>query len=103
SWLRHRLNMTGAQAAQQVMVARKLEQLPETAAAYSEGEISYQHTAVIASCARKLGPEVVAPHEQTLVDCAKQVDPFRLSLVTQQIEQMEDPDGSLSFFERQHE
>ena len=103
AWLRSRLKMTGAQAAQQLMVARQLDSLPQTAADYAAGDISYQHAAVIASCARKLGTVVVAEREQILSDCARQVDPYRLGLVTQQLEHCVDPDGSLSFFEKQHQ
>jgi uncharacterized protein DUF222/HNH endonuclease len=103
AYLRDRLHMSANQAAQQVMLARQLDALPETAKALAAGEISYQHAAVIASCARKLGAEVVAPHEQTLVDCAKEVDPFSLGRVTEHLEHCVDPDGSLGFFEQQHE
>ena len=103
SWLRHQLHLTHAQAAQQVTVARQLEQLPLTAEALEQGEISYQHSAVLASSARKLGAEVVQPQEATLVKAAKQVDPFRLGLLVQHLEHAVDPDGSLSWFEAQQE
>jgi uncharacterized protein DUF222/HNH endonuclease len=103
AWMRVNLRMTGPQAAQQVMLARQLDELPQTAAALERGDISYQHAAVIASCARKLGSEVVAAREEILVDCAREVDPFSLGKVTDHLEHCVDPDGSLSFFERQHE
>lgn len=103
AWLRQQLHMSANQAAQQVMLARELDDLPETAKALAAGEISYQHAAVIASCARKLGSAVVAEHELTLVACAKEVDPFSLGRVTEHLEHCADPDGSLTFFERQHE
>ena len=103
AWLRSHCQMTYAQAAQQLMVARRLDQLQETASAFAAGEISYQHTAVIASCARKLGNEVVAKHEKVLVECARQVDAYSLGRVTRHLEEIEDPDGSLGFFEQQHD
>src|SRR5438270_9975483 len=61
AWLRAQLHMSANQAAQQLMLARQLDRLPVTAKALAAGEISYQHAAVIASCARKLGAEQVAP------------------------------------------
>ena len=103
AWMRVNLKMTGTQAAQQLMLARQLDALPKTASALASGEISYHHAAVIASSARKLGVDVVAQHEETLVTCAKEVDPFSLSKVTEHLEHCVDPDGSLSFFERQYE
>ena len=103
AWLRSELHLSHNQAAQQVMLARELDQLPRTAQALAAGEISYQHAAVIASCARKLGGDVAAGHEQTLVACARDVDPFSLGRVTEHLEHCVDPDGSLGFFEQQHE
>ena len=103
AYLRTQLHMSANQAAQQLMVARQLDSLPVTARALAAGEISFQHAAVIASSAGKLGADVVAPHEQTLVDCAKDVDPFSLGKVTDHLEHCVDPDGSLGFFEQQHE
>ena len=103
AFLRSDLHLSSNQAAQQLMVARQLDSLPVTARALAAGEISFQHAAVIASSARKLGADVVAPHEQTLVDCAKDVDPFSLGKVTDHLEHCVDPDGSLTFFEQQHE
>lgn len=103
AWLRSQLHMSTNQAAQQVMLARELDRLPETAKALAAGEISYQHAAVIASCARKLGAEVVAEREEILVGCAKEVDPFSLNKVTEHLEHCVDPDGSLGFFERQYQ
>jgi len=103
AWLRSQLHMSANQAAQQVVVARQLDELPATAKALAAGEISFQHAAVIASSARKLGAAVVAEHEQTLVTCAKDVDPFSLGKVTDHLEHCVNPDGALSFFEQQHE
>ncbi|HEX6489584.1 MAG TPA: DUF222 domain-containing protein, partial [Candidatus Dormibacteraeota bacterium] len=103
AWMRSNLHMTGSQAAQQLVVARQLERLPQAAAAYESAQISYQHAAVIAGCAKKVGAEVIAEHEATLVECATQVDPYTLSRATEHLEHMVDPDGALSFFEQQHE
>ena len=102
SWLRHKCRMTASQAAQQVMVCRKLDSLPETADAFASGDISYAHVAVVASCARKLGTAVVVENEAALVDSARRLDPFLLSRVTGHLEHMVDPDGSLGFWDRNH-
>ena len=103
AFLRSELHLSANQAAQQLVVARQLDSLPRTAQALAAGEISYQHAAVIASSSRKLGAQVVAEHEQTLVACARDVDPFSLGKVTDHLEHCVDPDGSLSFFEQQHD
>src|SRR5512141_2933843 len=48
SALRARCNLTPGGASATVHLARKLEQLPATAAAFGRGEISRQHAAAIA-------------------------------------------------------
>ncbi len=49
SWLRWKLRLTPGAAREQVKLARRLEDLPVTAQALSEGEIGYAHVRVIAS------------------------------------------------------
>jgi hypothetical protein len=95
SWLRVRCRLSGVVAAQRVEVARKLPDLPLTEAALREGEIGFQHAAVIARSAEELGSAAVRNVEPTLVEAAQKLDPGRLRLVTQHLRHCVDPDGTL--------
>src|ERR1700738_1517805 len=55
AWLRWQCNLTAATASEQVQVARQMDSLPQTEAAFSQGEISYRHAALIARTADQLG------------------------------------------------
>src|SRR5947209_6031151 len=47
SWLRDECHMTGSAAYAQVRLARQLPKMPETAMAFSAGELSCQHASAI--------------------------------------------------------
>jgi hypothetical protein len=72
-------DVTHAQAPEQVTVARRLQELPEMDAAYREGQIPYHHSAVIATCARKIGVEVAAG-QGCRTGPPRELDPIRLRL-----------------------
>jgi hypothetical protein len=59
AWLRHECRLAPNAAAEQVRVARTLPELPETAAAFAQGEISFQHTALLTRSAEEVGLPVV--------------------------------------------
>lgn len=101
AWLRLRCRLRGCAAAERVRVGRQLEELPETAAAFSRGEISYQHAAVLSRCAEEVGTEPLRQVESALVEAAREVDPGRLRLATRYLRHCLDPDGSLSQAERE--
>ena len=102
AYLRHHLNLSAGHAAQQLTLACQLGGLSELEAAFSSGQISYQHAATIASAARKLGQEEILPYEHHLVSFATEATPKELSSLTDHLEHMLDQDGSLGFYEQQH-
>ena len=96
SWLRVRCRMSTGAAAQQVVVARHLPELPQTRAAVGDGEIGFHHAAVIARSAAEIGADKVRTVETTLVEAARKLDPDRLRLVTRHLRYCADPDGALA-------
>jgi len=72
-------------ASDQFEVARQLSDLPATAQAFAEGDISYKHTSMIARAAEKLGDKMDANAESILVTAAKELDPLRLRRVILQL------------------
>jgi hypothetical protein len=77
-WLRWQCNLTAATASEQVQVARQMDSLPQTEAAFSQGSISFRHAALIARTADQLGDKFDSQAETILVTAAKELDPWRL-------------------------
>src|ERR1700730_19049190 len=76
AWLRWQCNLTAATASERVQVSRQLDSLPKTEKAFSQGEISYRHTALIARTASQLGDKFEAHAETILVRAARELDPW---------------------------
>src|SRR6266849_1928810 len=55
AWLRWNCHLTFSAASDRVEVARQLQSLELTSQALAEGDISYQHAALIARAAERLG------------------------------------------------
>jgi hypothetical protein len=72
-----------------------MQSLPVTMQALAEGDISYQHAALIARTAQRLGTLWPADAEEILVTAAKEVDPVRLRCATMQLRHCLEPDGVL--------
>jgi len=75
AWLRWNCHLTFSAASERVEVARQLESLELTSRALAEGEISYQHAAMIARAAERLGERFEGPAEEILVELARKEDP----------------------------
>jgi len=95
AWLRRRTRMAPGAAAERVRVARHLDALPETRAAFAAGEIGYAHVRVISStiessdaCRRTAGEA-----EAILVDAARDLDPPRLRRAAEHWRHAVDPPG----------
>src|ERR1700682_5881572 len=101
--LRWQCNLTSATASEQVQVARQLDSLPQTEAAFSQGEISYRHAALIARTADQLGDQFEAHAETILVTAAKELDPLRLRRAAMFLRHCLEPDGVLSDANEAHE
>src|SRR5256886_17070584 len=63
AWLRWKCKLSGGAAMERVEIARQLEKLPETGAAFANGDVGYQHVAVLARTAEHVGAAVVRKEE----------------------------------------
>ncbi len=64
SWLRWQCRLSPGAAAERLAVARRLAALPRIEAALANGEIGYQHAAVIAKTAEDIGDEAAQKREE---------------------------------------
>jgi hypothetical protein len=103
AWLRWQCNLTAATASEQVQVARQMDSLPQTEAAFSQGEISYRHAALIARTADQLGDKFDSQAETILTTAAKELDPWRLRRATLFLRHCLEPDGVLADANLAHE
>jgi hypothetical protein len=55
AWLKWKCQLSGGAAAERVGIARQLDQLPRTEAAFARGDLGYQHVALIARTAEHVG------------------------------------------------
>ena len=76
-----------------VELARKLEDLPQVAAAFERGEISQRHAAVVANACTPERAEGIAGVEAELVDVARQHTPKQLGGVVRHLVDAIDGDG----------
>ena len=93
AWLRSKLHIHPREAAQLVGMARQLRQLPAVDEAFSNGEITQTHVAVITRTARQVGVEHVAASQDTLLGVARSGGPEQLRIATQHLRYCVDPDG----------
>ncbi len=96
AWLRWNCHLTHSAASDRVEVARQMQSLPLTSQALAAGEISYQHAALIARTAQRLGSLWPTDAEAILIPAAKEVDPGRLRFATMQLRYCLEPDGVLA-------
>ena len=75
SWLRWKCKMTASSASEHLAVARQLDELPKTEQAFSRGEISYQHVAVLARTAEHVGVQALRKAEGSFLKAAETMDP----------------------------
>jgi len=94
SWLRYELRLHPREAAQLLGMARQLRHLPAVDEAFSTGQISHTHVAVITRTARQVGAEHVAASEQALLGVATASDPERLRVAAQHLRYCVDPDAA---------
>src|SRR6266550_5811801 len=71
AWLKWKCKLSGAAAAERVGIARQLDQLPKTEAAFARGDVGYQHVALIARTADHVGAAAVRKEEARLLQEAQ--------------------------------
>ena len=103
AWLKWKCKLSGGAAAERVEIARQLEKLPQTEAAFASGDLGYQHVALIARTAEHVGAAVVRKEEGRLLQAAQTHDPGQFLGVTKNFEHRVDAEGALTEANRAHE
>jgi hypothetical protein len=103
SWVRDHCAMTGKAAADRVHLARTLGALPATLDSARAGRASLSNVTLIASLAREVGVEQVAPLETILVGAAETLDAAPMRTVIAATRLRVDPDGVLAADNHAHE
>jgi hypothetical protein len=102
SAVRVRTRMTRGQAHRAIELARKVEQLPEVAAAFGAGEISRAHVEQIADGCTPERAEMIKEIERELVAYARIADPRELRGAVREMTDAFDGDGGASSDEIEH-
>ena len=96
AWLRWKCKLSGGAAAERVGIARQLEQLPRTHAAFAGGDLGYQHVAAMARAAEHVGAAAVRKEEVNLLKAAQTMDPGLFTGVAKHFEHRVDAAGALA-------
>src|SRR6267378_6982058 len=96
AWLRWKCKLSGGAAMERVEVARQLEKLPQTEAAFANGDVGFQHVAVLARTAEHVGAAAVRQEEGRLLQAAQTMDPGQFTTVAKNFEHRVDPAGALA-------
>src|ERR1700681_2364939 len=96
AWLRWKCKLSGGAALERVEIARQLEKLPETEAAFANGDLGFQHVAVLARTAEHVGAAAVRKEEPSLLRAAKTMDPGQFTGVAKNFEHRVDAAGALA-------
>ncbi|HVS07421.1 MAG TPA: DUF222 domain-containing protein [Candidatus Dormibacteraeota bacterium] len=96
AWLRWKCKLSGGAALERVEIARQLEQLPKTEAAFANGDLGYQHAVVMARAAEHVGAAAVRREEASLLDAARSMDPGQFVGVAKNFEHRVDAAGALA-------
>ncbi|HEX9097293.1 MAG TPA: DUF222 domain-containing protein [Candidatus Dormibacteraeota bacterium] len=102
AWLKWKCKLSGGAAAERVEIARQLEKLPKTEAAFATGDLGYQHVALIARTAEHVGAAAVRKEEGRLLEAAQTHDPGQFLGVTRNFEHRVDAEGALAEANRAH-
>jgi hypothetical protein len=96
AWLRWKCKLSGGAAMERVEIARQLEKLPETQAAFAKGDVGFQHVAVLARTAEHVGAAAVRKEEGRLLQAAQTMDPGQFTTVAKNFEHRVDAAGALA-------
>src|ERR1700680_1496941 len=94
-WLRWKCKLSGGAALERVEIARQLEKLPKTEAAFASGDLGYQHVVLIARAAENVGSGPVQKEEHNLLKAAQTMDPGRFAAVAKGFEHRVDAAAAL--------
>jgi hypothetical protein len=102
AWLKWKCKLSGAAATERVGIARQLDQLPKTEAAFARGDVGYEHVALIARTADHVGAAAVRNEEANLLQAALTRDPGQFTSVAKNFEHRIDAEGALAETNRAH-
>src|SRR4029077_4473073 len=103
AWLRWKCKLSAGAAAERVEIARQLEKLPKTEAAFANGDLGFQHVAVLARTAEHVGAAAVRKDEADLLQAARTMDPGQFTTVAKNFEHRVDAAGALAEANRAYE
>jgi len=103
AWLRWKCKLSGGAAMERVEIARQLEKLPQTHAAFASGDVGYQHVAVLARAAEHVGATAVRKEEGALLQAAQTMDPSQFTTVAKNFEHRVDAAGALAEANHAHQ
>jgi hypothetical protein len=102
AWLKWKCKLSAAAATERVGIARQLDQLPKTEAAFARGDVGYEHVALIARTADHVGAAAVRNEEANLLQAALTRDPGQFTSVAKNFEHRIDAEGALAETNRAH-
>ena len=102
-WLRWKCRLTAGAAIERVTIARQVDQLPKTSAAFASGALGYQHVAALARTAEHVGAAAVRKEEGNLLRAAETMDPGQFTGVVKHLEHRVDGEAALAEANRAHE
>jgi len=106
SWLRWQCKLTGPAAFNRVGVARRIDGLPQTQAAFAQGSISFRHAALIVGTSEQCKPNWGDEAESTLVAAARRTDPHQLHYACLRQRHILEPEGvfreAKAIYEQRH-
>jgi hypothetical protein len=103
AWLKWKCKLSGGAAAERVEIAHQLQKLPKTEAAFANGDLGYEHVALIARTADHVGAAAVRKEEPSLLKAARTMDPGQFTNVAKNFEHQVDAEGALNEANRAHE
>src|SRR4030088_104201 len=86
AWLKWKCKLSGGAAAERVEIARQLDKLPKTEAAFASGGLGDEHVALIARTADHVGAAAVRKEESSLLQAAQARDPGQFVSVAKNFE-----------------
>jgi hypothetical protein len=93
SWLARHGDLPASTAREKVRVARKLEEMPATAAAFAEGGIGWAHVRCLARALNDRTRDAFARDETMLLEEAGRLDAEQFAVVVRRWESLVDQDG----------
>src|SRR2546421_342199 len=95
-WLRSSCKLSGGAAPGRGGIARQLEKLPQTEAAFAKGQLGYQHVAAMARAAEHVGAAAVRKEEASRPQAAGTRDPGQSPGRAKHFEHRVDAAGALA-------